>query len=120
MIEMICIVCPVGCHLQVEESTLKVMGNGCIRGETYGKKEIVNPVRNITSTMGVVNGVAPIVSVKTSREIPKSKIFDVMNEINHTMVDAPVACGEVLIRNVCGLDCNIVATKTILEKPGSE
>lgn len=116
MKEMICIVCPVGCHLLVEEGTLKVSGNGCIRGETYGKKEMTNPVRHITSTMGVVNGVAPVVSVKTSKEIPKNKIFDVMDEINHSMVDAPIACGEVLIRKVCGLDCDIVATKTILEK----
>lgn len=116
MKEMICIVCPVGCHLQVDEKSMAVTGNGCIRGEVYGRKEMINPVRHITSTMGVANGEAPIVSVKTSKEVPKNKIFAVMDEINHTMVDAPVACGEVLIRNVCGLGSDIVATKTIKEQ----
>ena len=37
MKELICIVCPRGCHLKVEEGEeLSVRGNGCLRGVEYG------------------------------------------------------------------------------------
>ena len=49
--EMICIVCPVGCHLTVDEETLEVTGNRCPRGAKYGKKELTNPTRMLTSTV---------------------------------------------------------------------
>ena len=120
MKELICIVCPVGCHLVVEEDTLVVNGNGCVRGETYGKKEVVNPMRHITSTMLVNHGYCPVVSIKTSKEVPKAMIFEVMKEIQNTIVDAPIAAGEVLLSNVCGLDCDIIATKSVANLNFSE
>ena len=42
MKEMICIVCPMGCHLQVDDSNLddiKVTGNTCLRGPKYAREE---------------------------------------------------------------------------------
>lgn len=46
MTELICIVCPKGCHLKVDEQNdYAVTGNGCKRGEAYGKKELTNPTR---------------------------------------------------------------------------
>ena len=39
MTDLICIVCPKGCHLKVdEENGYKVTGNGCPRGAAYGEK----------------------------------------------------------------------------------
>ena len=44
MKELICIVCPRGCHLKVDEANgCKVTGNSCPRGEQYGKAELLNP-----------------------------------------------------------------------------
>lgn len=41
MRELICITCPKGCHLRVdEEKDYKVTGNGCPRGAVYGKKSV--------------------------------------------------------------------------------
>ena len=38
MKELICIVCPKGCHLKVDENNdYKVSGNACERGAEYGK-----------------------------------------------------------------------------------
>ena len=40
MKELICIVCPKGCHLSVDENdNYKVTGNSCPRGEEYGAAE---------------------------------------------------------------------------------
>ena len=46
MKELICIVCPKGCHLKVdEENGCAVTGNGCPRGAEYGKNELLHPAR---------------------------------------------------------------------------
>ena len=40
--ELTCIVCPMGCSLEVtleDGKVLSVKGNGCPRGEAYGKNE---------------------------------------------------------------------------------
>ena len=34
--ELICICCPMGCHLSVDIENKKVNGNTCKRGEVYG------------------------------------------------------------------------------------
>ena len=40
MTELICIVCPRGCHLQVDEANgYAVTGNSCPRGAEYGRQE---------------------------------------------------------------------------------
>ena len=36
MKELICITCPKGCHLKVDEETFEVTGNGCEKGAEYG------------------------------------------------------------------------------------
>ena len=45
MANIICIVCPKGCRLTVDENTLAVTGNGCPRGAEYGKNELTHQVR---------------------------------------------------------------------------
>lgn len=52
-------------------------------------------------------------SVKTSKPIPKGKIFEVMNEINKIKVKTPIYIGDIVLENVLGLDVNIVATRTV-------
>ena len=40
MKELVCIVCPKGCRLSVdEENGFAVTGNSCPRGEEYGKRK---------------------------------------------------------------------------------
>ena len=57
MTELICIVCPKGCHLKVdEENGYAVTGNSCEKGAAYGKKELTNPTRVVTSTVRVEGG----------------------------------------------------------------
>ena len=57
MKEMICIVCPRGCHLKIDENTLEAQGNTCPRGEEYAKNEIVSPMRTITGSVGISGGI---------------------------------------------------------------
>lgn len=116
MTQLICIVCPKGCHLKVdEEHGYTVTGNGCPRGAAYGEKELVNPTRTITSTVRISGVKARRVPVKTSADVPKEKIFDIMEELTKVTVQAPVKIGDIIIKDICGLGVNIVAAKDINE-----
>ncbi|MGL5709777.1 MAG: DUF1667 domain-containing protein, partial [Cetobacterium sp.] len=54
MKEMICILCPMGCHLNIDiENNYKVTGNSCPKGEIYGKEELIAPKRVVTSIVRV-------------------------------------------------------------------
>ena len=110
--EMICIVCPRGCRLRIDEQ-MNVTGNACPRGAAYAKAELTRPTRTVTSTVYLSGGAVGRVPVKTSAPIPKEKIFDVMAAIRRCRADAPVVCGQVLIKNVLGLDADIVATRSV-------
>ncbi len=117
---LICIGCPMGCPLTVEiqdNGEVQVSGNTCPRGAAYGKKEVTNPTRIVTSSVRVENGSLNMVSCKTSCDIPKGKIFDVVRALKTVSVPAPVAIGQVLVQHVAGTEADIVATKNIGVKP---
>lgn len=114
MKELICIVCPRGCHLKVdEEHDYAVTGSGCPRGEAYGKGELTHPTRVITSTVRCRGGVYPRCPVKTSAPIPKAQIFEAVAALNGVTVEAPVRLGQVVVKNVCGTGADFVATRAL-------
>ncbi len=111
---MICIVCPKGCRLQIDEQNgYNVKGNECKRGEDYAKAELTAPVRMLTSTVAVSGGIYPRISVKTSTSIPKGEIFNAMNLLNNVNLTAPVELGQVIIKNICGTNADIIATRAM-------
>lgn len=114
--ELICIGCPMGCRLSVEredKEILSVKGNTCPRGEAYARKELTNPTRILTTIVPVINGVLPVVSVKTEADIPKGKIKEAMDYIKGLQIEAPVKLGEVLVEDLCETGVALVATKTV-------
>lgn len=116
MKELICIGCPMGCHMSVEmkdNKVISVSGNTCKRGEIYAGKELTNPTRIVTSTVRVCDGELPVVSVKTKTDIPKEKIFQCINELADIIVEAPVKTGDVIVQNIAGTGISVVATKNI-------
>lgn len=114
MAELICIVCPRGCHLYIdEENGYKVTGNACGKGALYGEQELINPVRTITSTCRINSSSLPRVPVKTSTTIPKGLMFEVMAEINQVELMAPVCIGDIIIENILDTGADIVACKNM-------
>ena len=116
MREFICINCPLGCHLTVDDSdknNVKVAGNTCKRGETYGINEVLHPKRMVTSSVYVLNGKNPVVSCKTKDAIPKELIFDSLKVLKETKVEAPVKIGDVLVKNILNTGVDIVATSNV-------
>lgn len=116
--DIVCIECPNGCELHAEyeegkPDSIKVEGAMCPHGIEYAKREIFHPSRVITTSIFVEDGEIPLVSVKTDKPIPKEKMFEVIEEIKKTKVQAPVKIHDVLIKDVASTGANVVATKSI-------
>jgi CxxC motif-containing protein len=111
----LCIGCPRGCRLEVEEDELgevvEVRGWSCRKGEKYAKQEHVDPRRVIATTVRVQGGLWAKLPVKTSDEIPKDKVIDVVREARQMTVTAPVKMGDVILSNVLGTGVDIVASR---------
>ena len=118
-LDLTCIRCPMGCRMKaaVENgAVVSVTGNTCRRGKEYAATEAVAPVRTVTSTVLALNGVRPVVAVKTVPEVPKDRIFAVMDAIRRVSVRAPVHIGDVVLRNAAGTGADIVATAELEKK----
>ena len=114
MKNIICITCPRGCHMSVDEDNgYTVTGNSCPRGVVYGRNELLHPVRMVTSTVRVDDAKVPRLPVKTDKPIPKSKIRECMALINGIVVEGSVEVGQILAANIMGTEVNIVATKNL-------
>lgn len=114
--EFTCIRCPIGCTLRAEisgDTVTAVTGNQCRRGAQYAGTEAVRPMRTVTSTVRAVGGVRPVVAVRTVPEIPKDRIFAVMDVIRALRVTAPVRIGDVLLRDAAGTGSDIVASANL-------
>ena len=111
--KLICIMCPMGCELNVTKkgNDIKVTGNTCVRGETYGKEEVTAPKRVLTALVKTKEGVLP---VKTSTMIPKDMIFKVNAEIGKLNLQSAKS-GDVIMKNVLGTGADIVVTGDIVK-----
>ncbi len=114
MKELICIICPRGCHLKVDDNK-NVTGNFCPRGAKYAIEELTHPTRTLTSTVKIDSLNYDRLPVKTDKPLPKELIFKAMDEINKFIAHPPVHIGDILIHSVANTESNIVATKDILK-----
>lgn len=112
MKELICITCPRGCRLTVDEN-LNVTGNTCPRGEVYAKNELTHPVRMVTATVKIISNLEMRLPVKTSAPIDKKLMFKVVEELDKIEVKAPIKIGDVIIKDIFGTGVDILATKNI-------
>ena len=119
-VEIVCVQCPMGCKLKItmdEENKISdISGYTCERGKQYAVQEITDPKRIIPSSIKVVNGELPLVSVKTDRPVSKKLISEIMLIIKKSAVTAPVKVGQVLVKNILGTGADIVATRQVNAK----
>lgn len=109
-----CIVCPIGCEMTAKidgKTIVTLRGNGCRRGETYARAELIDPCRMLTTTMRLNSGGR--VPVKSSKPLPKTRIMDCMAAIKHETAQPPLSIGDVLICDICGTGVDIVATSRV-------
>ena len=118
--EFTCVVCPAGCFIEVEfteEHPPKLKsftGNLCDKGDTWVRQEIENPMRTFATNLSVRGGDFNSVSLRTSRAIPREKIFEAMDAIRALgTLDAPLRIGQVILKNPAGTDTEIIVTREV-------
>lgn len=114
--EIICTVCPMGCHMTVcgeGDRVDSITGYTCKRGEQYGRQEFAHPVRILTSTVKLEGAAQPLLPVRSEAPVPKELLMDCMKVLKETKVTAPVRRYDIVVENICGCGINIVATDTV-------
>lgn len=116
--ELICIGCPMGCRLSLEEDRTaprgyRVTGCGCKRGEDYAIKEVTAPTRMLTSTVRIEGARLPRLPVRTSSAIPKERLGECMALIGELREHSPVKMGQVLIKDLLGTGVDLIASRTL-------
>lgn len=114
--EIICTVCPRGCHMMVEgegDKVLNVEGYSCKRGLEYASAEYAHPVRILTTLVKIAGVDNDLLPVRSNQPLSKEKLFDCMDVIRATSVKLPVKRYDVIVPNICGTGVDIVATKNV-------
>lgn len=106
--KVICIMCPRGCELNVTKGKkITVTGAGCPRGIIYGEREVTKPERMVTTIKKFED---KTISLKSSKPVPKEKVYNVLQEIKNARLPRKVETGVILIKNVANTDADIIIT----------
>ena len=110
-----CILCPVGCELEVDRAGagLEVRGNQCEKGIGFAEEEILHPMRNLATSVPLRGTTAQMVSVRLSGPVPRDMIFPILAEIAGLRPEPPILRGQILIPNVQGTGADVIATRTV-------
>ncbi len=114
----LCIGCPLGCRLEVEEDgtqIVEIRGQGCKRGKTFAEQEHTDPRRMVTTTLRTRGGLWPKLPVKTVAPIPKGRVVELCKELHKLTLDAPVKMGDVILADALGEGVDVVATRSMPE-----
>lgn len=114
--KIICVSCPIGCRMTIQSKGGKItsiIGNACPKGIKYAEGEFVNPLRILPTTVKVISGEFPLVSVKTEKAIPKRLLLKAMAEIAEIEVKAPVKIGQIIKDDLIGTGVSLVATRNV-------
>jgi CxxC motif-containing protein len=110
-----CILCPVGCGLDVSRvgDHLEVRGNECDKGLDFAADEVLHPKRNLATSIPAMGTSACMISVRLTAGVPRDMIFPILAEIAKLRPALPVKRGQVLIANVMGTGADVIATRTV-------
>jgi CxxC motif-containing protein len=113
---MTCIECPQGCRLEVEfdgARLIAVTGNKCKRGPAYARQETEAPMRTLTTSVLTRGLELRMLPVRTSRPIPRERLFDAMEAVKRIVVTSPVKAGTVIAPDFLGLGADLVACRRL-------
>lgn len=132
MQEMICITCPIGCHLSIEkisDEELSVTGNKCQRGAQYAREELLSPKRVVTATCKLNHASDQVairgqgqagnlykprrVPVRTAKAFPKERIPELLALLYQHEVSLPVERGQVILPDALSSGIDVIAERTM-------
>jgi len=112
MIDLVCIGCPKGCHLHVDETNdYEVTGYGCNIGKEYGRNELLNPTRVLTTTVKINNGIHNRLPVRSNNPLPKEKLLEASLSLNNIVVTSPIKKGDIIVKNILNTGVDIISSR---------
>ncbi len=110
-----CIMCPIGCELQVIvlDEKMEITGNKCEKGKEFAVEEILHPKRNLATSVPIQGCEHRMLSVRLDQRVPRDQIFPILNEISRLRPVPPILRGQVLIENILNTGSNVIATRTV-------
>lgn len=94
--DLVCTICPNGCALRAKKTETgewQVTGNLCKRGIEFAVAEMTDPVRMLTTSVPVVGGERPMVSLRSLQPIKKNALIDTVQSLHGCVLKAPVSLG---------------------------
>ncbi len=111
----LCIECPLGCRLEVEEdldgNVVEVRGHSCKKGKIFARREHTDPRRMVTTTVTVRGGRWARLPVRTTAAVPKDRVREVVTVLRSVSVDSPVTMGDVIVADIAGTGVDVVASR---------
>lgn len=110
---MTCIICPTGCQLEISnaDGRVKISGFQCRRGEEYGRNEMTDPRRVLTTTVRIKGGSLPLLPVRTATAIPKGLLSKAVATLANVEVEAPINTGDVIVSDFLGTGTDVIASR---------
>lgn len=90
---------------------IRMVGFTCKRGQEYAANEVIAPKRTLTTTVRISGGFLPMLPVVSKTPLPKGKIIECARCLADITCKAPVKEGDVICKDILGLDCDIVASR---------
>jgi len=117
----LCIGCPLGCRLELDEDEaghiVEIRGSSCRRGDRYAAQEHTDPRRLVTTTVSLDGSRWARLPVKTAGEVPRDLVLDACRALDAVRVSAPVHIGDVIVEDLLGTGCDVVATSEAVRWP---
>jgi len=116
MKQITCITCPVSCRItiEVENGEYLFSGNKCINGAKFAYSELTAPVRSLATMVRTVFPDMPVLSVRTTKGVPKEKIKKIIRELSKVVITERKGVGDTIISNISGTRCDVIATSDML------
>ena len=113
--EVICIVCPKSCKIEVGTAKGKkeASGGDCPKAGKYAVAELTDPRRIFTTTVAVVKGEEEVIPVRSSGPIKKNQWKKAKKAAAGISVKAPVKFGQVLAEDFLEKGIKLVSTREI-------
>lgn len=117
----LCIGCPLGCRLEVEEDDhheiVEVRGFSCRRGRDFAISEHTDPRRMVTTTVAVEGGRWARLPVRTVETVPKDRVVELCEALRGVTASAPVRLGDVIMADALGTGVDVVASRDLPATP---
>jgi CxxC motif-containing protein len=112
----VCVVCPVGCEIDVIHDGSKIIsmeGNRCEKSEEFVSQELIEPMRILSTTVRIEGSRWPVVPVRTDKAIPRRLLPGIMRQLRRVKLQAPVNISDVVVRDTLHTGANVMATRTM-------